>query len=219
MDALINVVIPVFGIVLTGYLAGRLEVLGADSAAALNRFVYYFAFPAALFVFAARAPIDKTFNWPFIGAFVSGSVLTLLIALIVGRLWFGYKIATFSNRWVHRRFWERHCNGIAAPPYGLRTEWSIAAHRCRTHLHCTLHQQHYCCLGGRTNCRAIQASRGHEIGRHSFTQPGCDLPTAGHPIFGNGFIYPQGSQQLPRSDGRRCSPSGLVCCGAFACRS
>jgi malonate transporter and related proteins len=49
MDALINVVIPVFGRILTGYLAGRFEVLGEESAAALTRFVYYFAFPAALF--------------------------------------------------------------------------------------------------------------------------------------------------------------------------
>ena len=66
MDTLINVVVPVFGLILTGYLAGRFEVLGPESAAALTRFVYYFAFPAALFVFSARAPIDKTFNWPFI---------------------------------------------------------------------------------------------------------------------------------------------------------
>jgi malonate transporter len=88
MDALINVVLPVFGIILTGYLAGRFEALGPDSAAALNRFVFYFALPAALFVFTARAPIDKIFNWPFIGAFISGALLTLLIALIVGRLWF-----------------------------------------------------------------------------------------------------------------------------------
>ena len=28
MDALINVVLPVFGIILTGYLAGRFEALG-----------------------------------------------------------------------------------------------------------------------------------------------------------------------------------------------
>jgi malonate transporter len=96
MNALINVVIPVFGIILTGYLAGRFDVLGPESAAALNRFVYYFAIPAALFIFAARAPIDRIFNWPFIGAYVSGSLLTLLIALIVGRLWFRHDTATLS---------------------------------------------------------------------------------------------------------------------------
>jgi malonate transporter and related proteins len=96
MDALINVVIPVFGLILTGYLAGRFEVLGPQSAAALTRFVYYFAFPAALFVFSARAPIVKTFNWPFIGAFVAGSGLTLLLALSVGRFWFRHDMATLS---------------------------------------------------------------------------------------------------------------------------
>jgi len=96
MNALINVVIPVFGVILTGYLAGRFEVLGPESAAALNRFVYYFAIPAALFTFTARAPIDRTFNWSFIGAFVGGSVLTLLIALIVGRFWFRHDTATLG---------------------------------------------------------------------------------------------------------------------------
>jgi len=96
MDTLINVVVPVFGLILTGYLAGRFEVLGPESAAALTRFVYYFAFPAALFVFSARAPIDKTFNWPFIWAYVCSSLATLLIALIVGRLWFRHAVATLS---------------------------------------------------------------------------------------------------------------------------
>jgi malonate transporter and related proteins len=96
MDTLINVVVPVFGIILTGYLAGRFEVLGAESATALTRFVYYFAFPAALFVFSARAPLDKIFNWPFIAAFMSGSLLTLLLALLVGRGWFRHDIATLS---------------------------------------------------------------------------------------------------------------------------
>jgi predicted permease len=88
MGALINVALPVFGIILTGYLAARFDALGPDSAAALNRFVFYFGLPAALFVVTARAPIDKIFNWPFIGAFISGALLTLLIALIVARFWF-----------------------------------------------------------------------------------------------------------------------------------
>src|SRR5262245_30475463 len=94
MNALINIVLPVFGIILTGYLAGRFEVLGRDSAAALNRFVFFFALPPALFVAVARAPIDKIFNWPFIGAFMGGSVLTLLSALVVGCLWFRHDAAT-----------------------------------------------------------------------------------------------------------------------------
>jgi malonate transporter len=96
MNALITIVLPVFGIILTGYLAGRLELLGRDSAAALNRFVFFFALPPALFIVMARAPIEKIFNWPFIGAFVGGSLLTLLIALVAGRFWFRQDVATLS---------------------------------------------------------------------------------------------------------------------------
>jgi predicted permease len=117
MNALINVVIPVFGIILTGYLAGRFGVLGPESAAALNRFVYYFAIPCALFIFAARAPIDIIFNWPFIGAFSSGSVLTLLIALIVGRLWFRHDTATLSVAGVTAVFGQ-----VGMSPIGAKAE-------------------------------------------------------------------------------------------------
>src|SRR5579863_605454 len=93
MGALINVVLPVFGIILTGYLAGRFKALGSDSAAAINRFVFYFALPAALFSITARAPIDRIFNWPFIGAYVSGVLLTVLISVIAGRFWFHHRDA------------------------------------------------------------------------------------------------------------------------------
>lgn len=92
MDALVNVAFPVFGIVVSGYLAGRFDILGADSAAALNRFVYYFALPPLLFAFTARAPVEKVLNWPFIGAFVGGSAMTLVVAVIAGRVWWRHDL-------------------------------------------------------------------------------------------------------------------------------
>lgn len=88
MDALVNVAVPVFGLVLTGWIAGRLGVLGDESAAALNRFVYYFALPPVLFVFTARAPLERTLNWPFLGAFLGGTAICLAVALLADRLWF-----------------------------------------------------------------------------------------------------------------------------------
>lgn len=96
MNVLINIVVPVFGIILTGYLSGRFNLLGRDSAAALNHFVYYFALPPALFIIMARAPIQQIFNWPFIGAFLGGSLITLLIALGAGRFWFRHQLAPLT---------------------------------------------------------------------------------------------------------------------------
>lgn len=88
MDALVNVAVPVFGLVLTGWIAGRAGVLGEASAAALNRFVYFFALPALLFAFTARAPIARTLNWPFLGAFLGGTAIALAVAVVADRvLW------------------------------------------------------------------------------------------------------------------------------------
>ncbi|MDH3230625.1 MAG: hypothetical protein OEN55_12615 [Alphaproteobacteria bacterium] len=43
MHAFVNVALPVFGIILAGYLAGRAGLLGGESSRALTGFVYYVA--------------------------------------------------------------------------------------------------------------------------------------------------------------------------------
>ena len=48
MEPVINVVLPVFAIILSGYIAGRAGVMGPASTDALNRFVYYVALPVLL---------------------------------------------------------------------------------------------------------------------------------------------------------------------------
>lgn len=85
MTVILEVVLPVFGLIITGYLAGRLRVLGGDAASAINRFVFYFALPALLFTFAARAPVAESLNWPFIGAFLGGTLVTFAGAFAVSR--------------------------------------------------------------------------------------------------------------------------------------
>ncbi len=96
MGALIDVVVPVFAIVALGYGAGVFRVLGPDSAAALNRFVYYFALPPVLFVFPARQPFDQVLHGPFIAAFLAGAGVTLLVVLLVNRLWFRHEVGPLA---------------------------------------------------------------------------------------------------------------------------
>lgn len=96
MDTIINIIVPVFGIILTGFLAGRFDFLGKDAAAALNSFVFYFALPPALLVVTARAPIHQVFNWPFAAVFTGAALLTLLIAVTVGRVGFGHRFESLT---------------------------------------------------------------------------------------------------------------------------
>lgn len=96
LGTIINIVVPVFGIILTGFLAGRFDVLGKDAAAALNRFVFYFALPPALFVVTVRAPVHLVFNWPFVVIFTGAALLTLLVAVVFGRLRFGHRFESLT---------------------------------------------------------------------------------------------------------------------------
>jgi malonate transporter and related proteins len=88
MQAVFDVVLPVFGLILVGYLAGRFKLLGPESSEALNRFVYFFALPALLFVGMARVPVAKVFNLPFLAAFLGGIAVVFVVALVVARFAF-----------------------------------------------------------------------------------------------------------------------------------
>ena len=57
MQAVLNAALPVFGIILRGYLAERVNLLGAASAAAINAFVYWFALPPPLSLSIHNTPV------------------------------------------------------------------------------------------------------------------------------------------------------------------
>lgn len=93
MAPIINVALPVFGIILAGYLSGRFEILGEHSSEALNRFVYWFALPPLLFLAMARVPAEEVFNLPFLAAFAGAAAITFAISFLVGGLMFPNRLA------------------------------------------------------------------------------------------------------------------------------
>jgi malonate transporter len=72
--------LPVFGLVLCGWVAGRMRLVGAESSDALNQFVYYFALPAMLFAAVARGSLEQIFNLPFL----CGVVIATLVCAAAG---------------------------------------------------------------------------------------------------------------------------------------
>ena len=71
MDAIVSAVIPVFGLVLCGWIAGRTRLVGAESSDALNQFVYYFALPAMLFGAVVRGSLEQILDLTFLGGVVA----------------------------------------------------------------------------------------------------------------------------------------------------
>ncbi len=96
MGPILNVVFPVFAIMLAGYLSGRLRLLGNESSEALNRFVYFVALPALFFISMARVSLDQVFNLPFLAAYGGGAVVTFVLAFVVARFAFPNRLGALG---------------------------------------------------------------------------------------------------------------------------
>lgn len=70
-----TLVLPVFAVIVTGWIVGRLAILPRALADALVQFAYYIAMPALLFSVVAKEPSAAMFDLPFIAAFGGGSML------------------------------------------------------------------------------------------------------------------------------------------------
>lgn len=93
MEPVINVVLPVFAIILSGYLAGRFKILGEGSGDVLQRFVFYVAMPVLLFYAMARVDPEDILNGPYLAAYLGGQAATFLIALFVALVFFKRRLA------------------------------------------------------------------------------------------------------------------------------
>jgi predicted permease len=76
LDPVLGAVLPVFGLVACGYLAGRFHIVTQASSVALNQFVYAFALPAMLFVAVYRGSLDEILSGFFLLAVIGATLAT-----------------------------------------------------------------------------------------------------------------------------------------------
>jgi malonate transporter and related proteins len=78
-----NVVLPVFLLILIGYVGGRAGKLGANASTELNRFVVWLALPAQLFNFAANSGWQTLWRPGFITAFFLSCLIVFVVVLLI----------------------------------------------------------------------------------------------------------------------------------------
>jgi len=79
-------VLPVFGLVACGYLAGRAGLVTQASSAALNQFVYAFALPAMLFTAVYRGSLEDILSGAFLLAVIVATVGTAAAGFALSRM-------------------------------------------------------------------------------------------------------------------------------------
>ena len=75
--------LPVFGLVASGYLAGRFGLVSQASSAALNQFVYAFALPAMLFIAVYRGSLEDILSGYFLLAVILATLGTAAAGFVI----------------------------------------------------------------------------------------------------------------------------------------
>jgi malonate transporter len=89
-----DLVLPVFAIIVTGWLAGWLGYISRSLADGLVHFAYNVAMPALLFVTIAQEPARNLLEWRFLLAFGGGSILCFALVFLAVRAGWGRDLAS-----------------------------------------------------------------------------------------------------------------------------
>jgi len=85
LDVLLQT-LPFFALIGLGFGAGRTGFFTPEATAYLTKFVFYFALSAMLFRFSANLSLSEIFDWPFVLAYLWGTLVVYLIATGVALL-------------------------------------------------------------------------------------------------------------------------------------
>jgi malonate transporter and related proteins len=89
-----DLVLPVFAVIVTGWLAGWLGYIPRSLADGLVHFAYNVAMPALLFITIAQEPGRNLLEWRFLIAFGGGSILCFALVFLMVRIVWGCDLAS-----------------------------------------------------------------------------------------------------------------------------
>ena len=85
MTQVLALAMPFFGIILIGFLAGKLARLPRSGLVWLDFYLIYIALPALFFDILSRTPLEELARGSFALATTTSTFVTFVIALLVGR--------------------------------------------------------------------------------------------------------------------------------------
>lgn len=88
MTSILGIILPVFALVLAGYIGGRARWMSEEGVKGLSSFVFYLAIPALLFRTLARGEMPEVLEFDIVFAYFAGAFLVMGVAWAVGRLAF-----------------------------------------------------------------------------------------------------------------------------------
>ncbi len=93
MILVLTVTIPIFVVILAGYVFAKRGIMGKESIRAFTSFVFYFCLPLLLFHNLANAPVAEQLRGDYVLAYLSAGLSTFVIGYAVARWIFNCTVA------------------------------------------------------------------------------------------------------------------------------
>jgi|TARA_Y100000310_G_scaffold301127_1_gene337313 hypothetical protein len=92
LGILIEIIMPVFGLVILGYLAARMGWFEESGIKGLSSFVFNFAIPVMLFRTLATTALPQEMPWRFLGSYYLSGIALFVAAMLLGRTVFHQQV-------------------------------------------------------------------------------------------------------------------------------
>ena len=214
MQAVLNSALPIFALILTGFLCGRFNVFDRTATDNLNRFAVYLALPALIFTAMSRIGVEQVSQFGFIGAFCGGIAVTFATGFAISRLR-GRRVANASIEGLDAGYSNVGFMGIPMCLLVFGPDSAPASIIATLFTACVLFLFAIVVVEMDLQKGATLGATIAKVARSLLTSPLFIAPVAGLAVGLSGFALPAPFMSFTTLLGGAASPAALVCIGLF----
>jgi malonate transporter and related proteins len=214
MHAVLNSALPVFALILTGFICGFFGVFDKTATDNLNRFAIYLALPSLMFTAMSKITPDQVKQFGFAGAFGGGFAVTYALAFAISRLR-GRRVASASVEGLDAAYSNVGFMGIPMCLLVFGPESTPASIIATLFTACVLFLFAIVVIEIDLQKGDSFWSTGAKVARAIFTSPLFIAPVAGLVVGLSGLSVPEPFINFTMLLGGAASPAALVCIGLF----
>ncbi len=214
MESVLNSALPIFALILTGFLCGWFGVFDRIATDNLNRFAVYLALPALIFTAMSKIGLEQVSQFGFIGAFCGGIAATFATGFVISRLR-GRRIANASIEGLDAGYSNVGFMGIPMCLLVFGPDSAPASIIATLFTACVLFLFAIVVVEMDLQKGATLGATVAKVARSLLTSPLFIAPVAGLAVGLSGLALPAPFLSFTTLLGGAASPAALVCIGLF----
>ncbi len=214
MHAVLNSALPIFALILTGFICGYFSVFDKTATDNLNRFAVYLALPSLMFVAMSKITPEQVRQFGFVAAFCGGSLITFAAAFAISRARMR-RVANASIEGLDAGYSNVGFMGIPMCLLVFGPESAPASIIATLFTACILFLFAVVVVEIDLQKGSSFWSTGTKVAKALFTSPLLIAPAAGLSIGLSGLRVPAPFESFTTLLGGAASPVALVCIGLF----